>query len=178
MNPIPNPHWHEQDEDENEPRLEVLPPLNNRSINWVRMVRRYLGRHWNPKPVKPPEVDPELPHFTGLERSAEVVRYTTLSTEHWLSPKGCLREWVRFNVKVFCCLLVPSLIVAPLITFTLGQFKSWAALIVATTSSIILFPFSLVLLVGLISGLVYLAKSLMVMRRRSEGRRGPYDQYY
>jgi hypothetical protein len=123
-------------------------------------------------------VDPDLPELNGVERSAEVFRFTTLSTEHWLSPKGYLREWLRFNAKVFVCLLIPSLLVVPLITFTLGQFLTWAALIAATTASIILFPLSALIFIGLISGLVYLGKSLLMMRRMRDGRRGPYDQYY
>jgi len=174
----PNPHWHEEDE-EHDQHLEVLPPeRRQKPKNWVRRLRIYLSRHWNPEKLDAPNVDPDLPDLNGVERSAEVFRYTTLSTEHWLSPKGYLREWLRFNAKAFVFLLIPSILVVPLITFTLGQFLTWAALIAATTASVILFPLSALIFIGLISGLVYLGKSLLLMRRMRDGRRGGYDDRY
>jgi len=175
MQPNPNQHWQE-DDDELERRLEVLPPAGPN--NWVRRLKLSLLKHWNPVEIQAPKVDPELPDLNGVERSAEVFRFTALHSEHWLSPKGFLREWVRFNAKVFMLLLIPSLLVVPLITFTLGQFLTWTALIVATTSSMILFPLSALLVVGLISALVYLAKSFLMMRQRDERRRLHEDRYY
>ena len=180
MNTNPNHPWPEDQEEEHDQRLEVLPPERRRKPNnWVRRLRIYLSQHWNPEKLEAPKVDPDLPELNGVERSAEVFRYTTLSTEHWLSPKGYLREWLRFNAKVFACLLIPSILVMPLVTLTLGQFVTWAALIAATTASVILFPLSALIFIGLISGLVYLGKSLLLMRRMRDGRRGGYeDRYY
>jgi len=175
MQPNTNPHWHE-DGDEQERGFEILPPT--RPNNCVRRIRLYLLQHWNPVEVPPPKVDPDLAELNGIERSAEVFRFTTLHTEHWLSPKGLLREWARLNAKLFLALLIPILLVVPLITFTLGQFLTWTSLIVATTSSMILFPLSALLVVGLISGLVYLAKSFLMMRQRDERRRIHEDRYY
>jgi hypothetical protein len=171
MQTSPNPHWHD-DEEEEQHHFEVLPPSPGPN-NWVKRLRRLLLRHWQPHPLEPPHVDPELPKLTAVERSAEVFRFTALNTEHWLSPKGYLREWLRFNARVFMLLLIPTLLVVPLITFTLGQFMTWAALIAATTASIVLFPLSALLVVGLISGLVYLSKSVF-MRQRDPRR----DHYY
>lgn len=173
MQTSPNPHWQDDPDDYPEPhRLEVLPPSSVPN-NWVKKLRQKVLRHWQPKPLEPPKVDPELPQLTAVERSAEVFRFTALSTEHWLSPQGYLREWLKFNARVFMLLLIPTLLVVPLITFTLGQFMTWAALIAATTASVVLFPLSALLVVGLISGLVYLSKALMVRQR--DPRR---DHYY
>lgn len=156
-----------------EPQPRSLPS-GTPSQNWVSRCRRFILQHWRPEPIEPPKVDPELPHLSGAERSAEVLRYSVLSAEHWLSPKGWLREWLRFNAKLASLLFVPSLLVVPLITFTLGQFRTWVDLLVATTTGMVLFPLSALLVVGLISALVYLGKSLS--RRHHQQRRDPY--YY
>ncbi|HSJ04216.1 MAG TPA: hypothetical protein VK956_17250, partial [Verrucomicrobium sp.] len=91
--------------------------------------------------------------------TAEVFRYTFSAAEFWLSPGGWLREWIRFNLRLAAFLLVPSLLVVPLVTCALRQFSTWTDLLATTTSKMILFPLSALLVVGLICGLVYLAKS-------------------
>ncbi|OAI56744.1 hypothetical protein AYO49_00515 [Verrucomicrobiaceae bacterium SCGC AG-212-N21] len=150
------------------PRLEAPPKPNN----WISRCRQFFLWHWRPEPLDPPKVDPEILQLSGPERAAEVVRYSVFSAEFWLSPKGNLREWLRFNTKVASMLFVPALLVVPLITFTLGQFKTWIDLLVATTTGMVLFPLSALLVVGLISAVVYLARSFS----RRHQRRDPY--YY
>lgn len=156
MHPPDHEDWGEESVTYSEPRPH----------NWVANVRRIWRRHWQPEEIEPPAVDPELPCLTAAERSAEVMRYAVLKAEHWLSPKGLLREWLRFNARVAIALAVPALLVAPLVTFALGQFNAWALLLAQTTSNMVLFPLSALLVVGLISGLVYVAKSIMTMRLR------------
>ena len=131
--------------------------------------------HWRPEPIPPPSVDPHLEILSGVERSAEVMRYSVLSMEFWLSPKGFLREWLRLNWKLAMVLIIPVALVVPIITFALGQFMNWAALLAATTASIILFPLSALLLVGLICGLLYIGKTVMIMRANRNQRQ---QQYY
>ncbi len=119
-------------------------------------------------------VDIDLPHLSSIERSAEVLRYTCSRLEYWLSPQGMLREWLRFNLRIACVLVVPALVVAPLVTLALGQFKAWVDLIVSTTSNLVLFPLSALLVIGLISGLISIGRSIMIMRIRQQQRRDPY----
>lgn len=145
-----------------------------RPKNWVTSCRHFLGRHWQPKALSLPQVDPKLQELSWAERSAEVFRYTVRKAEYWLSPKGLLREWLRFNTKAAILLGIPALLVAPIITFALNQFTTWAALLAQTSSSMVLFPLSALLVIGLVSGLVYVAKSIMVMRIRYQQR----DRYY
>jgi hypothetical protein len=42
-----------------------------------------------------PGIDPELTRLGAIERTAETLRYSALRAEHWLSPTGLLREWLR-----------------------------------------------------------------------------------
>ena len=50
MNTSPNPHWHNDEEEEHDQRLEVLPPERQpKPKNWVRRLRIYLSQHWNPE---------------------------------------------------------------------------------------------------------------------------------
>ena len=108
--------------------------------------------------------------FVSLERSAEVFRYGFNRLEYWLSPKGWLREWVRFNIRLALLLAVPSFLVVPLVTYMLGQLSIWSAMLAQTTSRMILFPLSALMIVGLVSGLIYIARALGHQRPR----RHPY----
>ncbi|MEY4482592.1 MAG: hypothetical protein RL693_44, partial [Verrucomicrobiota bacterium] len=101
--------------------------------------------HWRPEPVPPPIVDEDLPHLSGIERAAEVLRFSLTKLEHWLSPKGSLREFLKLNFRLAICIAIPLLMVAPLITTALTQFKLWIVLLTQTFSSFILFPLSVIL---------------------------------
>jgi hypothetical protein len=145
----------------------VVPP------NWVTRARSVALRHWQPKELALPMVDPDLHRLGAMERSAEVFRHNLASLEYWLSPKGWLREWIKFNCRIAAIIAVPALLVVPLITFALRQIETWIRLIVESTSNLVLFPLSALLVVGLISALVHLAKSLA---RRQQYRQPPH--YY
>lgn len=153
------------DEDDDGPwRDRPVPSVP--APNWVRRTRRLVLQHWQPTPLAAPQVDPELPRLTALERSAEVFRYWIHRFEYWLSPMGWLREWLRFNLRFALLLAVPSLLVVPLISFALGQLSSWSALLAQTTSRMILFPLSALMIVGLVSGLIYIGRAIAQQRPR------------
>ncbi len=138
-------------------------------------MRQIVIQRWQPEPLPEPAVDIELPHLSAIERSAEVLRFTCSKLEYWLSPQGTLREWLRFNLRIAFALIVPALVVAPLVTLALKQFESWVDLIARTTSNLILFPLSLLLVIGLISGLISIGRSILLMRMRyQQQRRDPY----
>ena len=80
-----------------------------------------------PQPLLPPQVDPGLPHLSPLERSAEVLRYTAQCTEHWLSPHGVLREWLRRNVRLALAVVIPLLVLAPVVTLMFDKLQGWSA---------------------------------------------------
>jgi len=67
--------------------------------------------------------------MSGPQRSAEVIRYSILSVEYWLSPLGRLREWFRLNSTLSMWLLIPSVLVLPLITWILYLVAGWATII-------------------------------------------------
>lgn len=142
--------------------------------NWLTHARKAALRHWNPQELPPPTVDPALSELTAVERSAEVIRHTVSSFEYWLSPKGALREWMRFNCRIAAFLAVPALLVVPLVTFALRQIQSWIKLIADTTSNLILFPLSALMVVCLIWALFQVARS--ITRRQQHHRQPPYYQ--
>ena len=95
--------------------------------------------------------------------------------EYALSPQGHLREFIKLNVRLAISIAIPVFLVAPLITTALEQFQVWVDLLAKTTSSLVLFPLSVVLVIGLVCGLVYIGRSIMIMRLRySQQRRDPY----
>jgi hypothetical protein len=144
------------------------------STSWVRKLTTAFRHHWQPEPLTEPIVDETLPDLSGIERSAEVARFTMAKLEHWLSPLGNLREFFRMNLRLAICIAVPVLLVAPVITLALERFKTWVAMLSETMSSFVLFPLSVVLSIILVCGLIYIAKSLLELRLRNNRRDGYY----
>lgn len=142
--------------------------------NWVTRARSMAQRHWQPKELAPPAVDPDLHQLSAMERSAEVFRHTVASLEYWLAPKGWLREWFRFNCRLAAMIAVPAFLVVPLVTFALRQIHTWVKLIAESTSNLVLFPLSALLVIGLIWSVAHLARSLS--RRQQYRLQHPYYQ--
>ena len=105
--------------------------------------------------IEPPKVDPELDDLDAATRSVEVVRFSLLSLEWWLSPNGTLREWLKINGKVSSVLIIPTVIVMPLVSLILWQIATWMGWLVGIAGHFILFP--LVALVGIVIALIVVA---------------------
>ena len=84
---------------------------------------------WNPQPITPPEIDPDLGELNPLVRAAEVMSYSARRLEHWLSPNGILREWVRLNFLVAAIIAVVGFLVVPVLACLLGGIAECIALI-------------------------------------------------
>ncbi len=70
---------------------------------------------WNPQPLQKPSVNPDLPLMPGGRRTAEVARFTLLRFEYWIAPTGWLREWLRFILRVFLLVSLPTFSIGPLV---------------------------------------------------------------
>ena len=116
----------------------------------------------------------DLPHLTAVERSAEVCRFILNKLEYALSPLGDLREFIKLNMRLAISIAIPVLMVAPLVTMAITQFKAWVALLTETFSSFVLFPLSVVLSILLVCGLIYIGRSILEMRLRGQQR----ERYY
>jgi hypothetical protein len=128
-----------------------LIPVNKRRHRF----RDFFQRHWNPEKIEPPKVDPDLEDLDAATRSCEVVRFSLLSLEWWLSPNGTLREWLKLNGKITSILVIPAVLVMPLVTLIIWQVAKWMNWLVGIAGHIILFPF--VALAGIIVALVVVA---------------------
>lgn len=95
---------------------------------------------WHPTPLDPPTVDREIGGLDPLTRSAESIRYSILSVEFWISPRGQVREWLRHNTRLAVLLAVPAFLVLPIITFALWQFVSWMVALVSIAGKLIVLP--------------------------------------
>lgn len=120
-----------------------------------------LKTHWNPQPIEPPHVDPDLPRLNGLQRAAESFRYTALSLEWWLSPNGKLREWLRVNSKIGSALVIPAVLVVPLVTFILWQVAKWMGWLVSIAGNLILFPAAALLAVIVILAVIAVLRLIL-----------------
>jgi hypothetical protein len=144
-----DPHLDDQEEWTEDHRPAIV------KRTWVGSARSLALKHWQPRELAPPTVDPAFHEFGAVERSAEVFRHNLHCFEYWLSPKGWLREWIRFNLRIAAIIATPTLLVVPLITFALRQIDAWVKLILDSTSNLVLFPLSALMVVGLISALVH-----------------------
>lgn len=111
-----------------------------------------------PSPVPPPRVDPGLTTLSAIERSAEVLRYTARCGEHWISPEGLLREWLRHILRLTTAVAIPAVFMAPLITLLLGRLLSWTATAVQIANNISEIP------AKLSSGMFLLGVGYLIVR--------------
>ena len=70
----------------------------------------------NPQPITRPVVDPAILELAALQRSIQVILYWLARIEHWLSPTGWLRAWIRLNLWVAVVLAACAFTVVPAIT--------------------------------------------------------------
>lgn len=122
-------------------------------------------REWfEPTPIQPPVVDPEFPKMSGLERSAESVRFNILSLEYWLSASGRLRTWVNNNMLIAALLSIPVFIVMPLIGLMLWQLVLWIGMLVSLAGGLVLFPILALVAMLVITVIVNIIKSLFGLK--------------
>ena len=90
----------------------------------LAVANRYnLG--WAPRCLQQPQVDPALTELHPVVRVAEVLRYSGLKFEYWLSPGGHVREVARLSILLAALLGFPVLMVLPLVTLLLVQVAGW-----------------------------------------------------
>ena len=92
--------------------------------------------------LNPPRVDPQLTNLTRLERAAEVLRYSVLRAEYWLSPDGVMRQRVRFAVRLWVYVMIAALI-APGITAVIRDVTGWTAMSAEAIKNITEIPLGL-----------------------------------
>ena len=110
-----------------------------------------IKQYWNPTPIDPPTVDPDLQHLHPLTRSAESIRYSILRIEWWISKGGVVREWLRHNTRCAVVLGIPAALVVPIVTFILFQIVRWTAMLNSITRHLILLPMLALVLVLIVA---------------------------
>ena len=108
---------------------------------------------WKFKPVRKPTVDQRFEKLDALSQSAECIRYTVLSVEHWISPDGHIREWLRRNLLLGAWLIIPAVFVMPTVGFILWQVNEWLSMLTGIFGKLILLPL-LVLLTSIVIRIV------------------------
>ena len=134
-----------------------MPTGNNRVSIWAHFVR-----YWHPQPLTPPKVNRELSRLPAPQRIGEVVWYSLLRLEFWVSPGGGLREWARLNVALALLIGIPVLIFAPIVTLLLTCFVSWTDSLVQIVTNLVLIPVIVLMAIAVITAL------LTILRRISK----------
>jgi hypothetical protein len=122
-------------------------------------ISRALMLAWRPTPVAPPALDSHLETLSGIERVAEVLRFSTLSVENAISPHGGLRAWLKLNLLVALVLAIPAALVVPVITYLLSGFSTWAQFLAAIANNLLSAAVSMVgmVLVVVIGGRIVMS---------------------
>lgn len=89
--------------------------------------------------LNPPRIDPKLSTLPPLERAAEVLRYSVLRAEYWLSPEGAMRQRIRFALRV-CAYVAIAALIAPGITAVIRQITGWTAMLADVVQNIAEIP--------------------------------------
>lgn len=87
-----------------------------------------------------PQVNRGLTSLPPLERAAEVLRFSFLRIEHWLSPRGRLRGFIRVVLLISFCLGAVCLCLSPFITSILTQLTAWSAMAAEFVNNIAVLP--------------------------------------
>jgi hypothetical protein len=139
-------------------------PLQNNDPRQRFSLWDLIKTAWNPQPIKPPTVDPQLSELCGLQRSTESILFSMLSIEFWISPSGQVREWLRHNSRLAIILAIPAFLVLPIITFALWQLVSWLVALTSIAGKIIVLPIMVLLAVVVIAAVVWLLKAIFSNR--------------
>lgn len=60
-----------------------------------------------------------------------------MSIEHWMSPDGKARAWIRTNTRLAVFMAAPTLLVFPVVTRALWQLESLASSLTTIASKLI-----------------------------------------
>lgn len=142
----------------------VLPPSSNELAaprpTLLATLAHTVRASWSPQPLTPPTVDHELESLSPIERSAEVLRFQLLRLEYALSSGGSLREYLKFNLRLAAVLAIPSFLIAPIITFALGQVAAWSAFLLTTAINFLLTLLVLIAIAAILSGALFVIRAL------------------
>ena len=104
-----------------------------------------VQRAWRPQELSAPVPPHKLEEMGSVERTATVVIYTVQRLEYWVSPRGRLREWCRFNLGIFAVLSIPTVTVVPVILLLCGQLAVWTGYLVQIATHILTLCLTLLL---------------------------------
>lgn len=90
----------------------------------------------NHKPV----VNTQLQRMNGLQRATESFRYVLLSLEHWMSPDGRVRRWMKTNTRLAVFMAVPTFMAFPVVTVALWELESWVNSLTTIAGKLIVLP--------------------------------------
>ena len=104
-----------------------------------------VQRAWRPQELSAPVPPHKMEEMGAVERTATVVVYSIRRLEYWLSPRGRLREWCRFNVGIFAVLLIPTVTVVPVVLLLCGQLAAWTGYLVMIARNLLALCLALLL---------------------------------
>tara|TARA_R110002096_G_scaffold342549_1_gene535525 strand:- start:10547 stop:11164 length:618 start_codon:yes stop_codon:yes gene_type:complete len=116
---------------------------------------------WNPHPIQRPALDQEFQSLAWPQRGVEAILYWLGCSEHWLSPSGWLRAWLRLNIWIAVFLTISAFTVVPAVAAVMTGLAGWTGQVSVLSDDIGRIVHSLppiVVTVGVIFLTVYLVR--------------------
>ena len=131
--------------------------------------------YWDPQPIHRPVIDPEFQDLAWPQRSVEVVLYWFGRIEHWLSPGGWLRAWLRLNIWIAVFLSISAATVVPAMAAVMTGLTGWTGQVSVLSDDIARIVHSLppiVMTIGVIFLVVHLVRRYRNRSRQHHRRHG------
>lgn len=128
--------------DKSTPLATAQPP--GRMIRAGQSLAQTTRKALSATPVPLPVIDPELTRYPAIERSAEVIRYSTAKAEYWLSPGGTLRSVLRLCIKVALLFGLPVIIIGPVVLLALEYLAAASASLAIIAANLAALSISLI----------------------------------
>jgi hypothetical protein len=120
------------------------PPKKGRLARVARSFKERLRGWLGAEPLPTPTRNLQSQEFAGMERAFEVVRYATLRFEHWVSPNGFLRAFLRLCIQIALFVGIPAVILGPALVLFLEQAVAVATQLAALAHQLVQLSFSLI----------------------------------
>ncbi|MCJ8328887.1 MAG: hypothetical protein HRT89_24435 [Lentisphaeria bacterium] len=87
---------------------------------------------WNPQ-LSDTKINPDLENLPTAERVAEVMRQSAAEFDQF----GVLREWLKFNLKLFVILAVPTFLLVPIAALMLSLIKTVLEILLTAIAAVV-----------------------------------------
>lgn len=107
--------------------------------------------------LPPPEPDPDIHEQPHVQRAIKMLWFRSRQFEHWLSPDGAMRAWLRWCLRMSLLLVIPGVFIVPVVICVLRGLAMVFAMLVRLCLDVLLVMAAVIvmlLLFGVLRGML------------------------